>query len=130
MEPSSNFLGAQNQKIDIRAHDDLAFRNACCNNYLETAQWLSTLCPNYILKVENDKIIEWEIKDNEKEIVKLLRNSKYEEAISKIKEIQAKDNQYKLEKKNKEAAVIIELVKNDKYDEAITKLESINELIN
>jgi hypothetical protein len=50
--------------VDIHLYNEEAFRWSCKNGHLEVAQWLSTLYPNYYLETDNNKIINWKIKDN------------------------------------------------------------------
>lgn len=44
------------EEINIRMENNYAFRWACMKNKLDVAQWLTTLCPEYKLIIENNKI--------------------------------------------------------------------------
>jgi hypothetical protein len=51
-------------KPNIHANDDEAFRTACSGGYLNIAQWLSSIYDNYYIEIEDNKIKSWKIINN------------------------------------------------------------------
>ena len=70
--------------IDIHARNDEAFRHACEYGRINIAQWLSTLCEDYLIVMDNDKIVKWLIKDENYIALDLIENNKYDKAIIKL----------------------------------------------
>ena len=68
----------------MRAQNDQAFIYACKWSHSKTAQWLSTLCDDYLVVMDNGKIIKWLIKNENYIILELIENNKYNEAILKL----------------------------------------------
>jgi hypothetical protein len=67
-------LLAKKSDINIRALNDEAFKWCCKeqlietpetidqpSNRLETAKWLASICPEYVLEIVNDKIINFDV---------------------------------------------------------------------
>ena len=48
------------------------------------ARWLSTLCNDYLIIIDSNKITKWLVKDENYIILKLIENNKYDEAILKL----------------------------------------------
>jgi hypothetical protein len=66
--------------INIHAENDFAFRRSCESNNMEIAKWLCNLCDEYYIKIENNKIVKYRIKnmydkflDENKGIEKIIR---------------------------------------------------------
>ena len=68
------FLG----NIYIHANNDEAFRSSCKNKHIEVAIWLASICDEYFVVVDNNRIMEWKILDiielyiKNKEFIKII----------------------------------------------------------
>ncbi len=51
------------ENINIHAGNDAGFEIACSNGHSELALFLASLCSYYYVKVENEQIVEWKVKD-------------------------------------------------------------------
>ena len=80
----AKWLWQLGQNINMCAQNDEAFKFACQWGNLKIAQWLSTSCNDYLMIIENGKIIKWLIKDENYIILELIENNKYDQAIQKL----------------------------------------------
>ena len=80
----AKWLWQLDQDIDIHTENDSAFRSACNKGRIDVAQWLSTLCHNYHVEIDDNKIIKWLVTDENYIILELIENNKYNEAILKL----------------------------------------------
>jgi hypothetical protein len=71
-----------NGTIDITADNDSAFYASCLYKHINVAKWLSSLCSNYILIIEDDKIKKWYIRDPYSEALEKIKNGNYNEATA------------------------------------------------
>lgn len=56
------FLLLMHPNVNIRIYNDYAFRQSCQYNHTKVAKLLATLVEkNYMLTIENDKILEWKV---------------------------------------------------------------------
>jgi hypothetical protein len=46
-----------NEKIDVRVHDDSIFVESCENNQKDVAEWLCSICNDYEISYEGDKMV-------------------------------------------------------------------------
>jgi RNAse (barnase) inhibitor barstar len=83
-----------NSSIDIHAQDEYAFRMGCYNGYIEVAKWLATLCEDYKIEVENNKIKSYKVVSIYNEIFETSGMNDLKKFFAKIKE------------KNKEMCII------------------------
>jgi hypothetical protein len=67
--------------VNIHAGDDIAFRYSCSNGHTKIAQWLQTLCEDYHLIVNGNKIVEYKIKNP---IEDLIESEEYDKIIDKL----------------------------------------------
>lgn len=49
--------------VNIRANDDEAFIECCKNNDIRIASWLVSLCPDYKITTNHNKIVDWSIRE-------------------------------------------------------------------
>ena len=75
-------------KPNIHADNDFAFRTACDNGNINIANWLTTICDDYYIEIEDGKIKSWKIKNS---LQDLYENKEYNKIIEKLK-IQKKDD--------------------------------------
>lgn len=74
------------------------------------AQWLSTLCNNYALVIDNDKITHWRIKNRNDVVLEFIESNKYHEAISELNiESKSTENKHECMVCHDEPSEIIEL---------------------
>ncbi len=57
----AKWLWGLNQNINIHIGDEYAFRLSCSRGRLKVAIWLCTLCNDYYLEHDDNKIINWKI---------------------------------------------------------------------
>ena len=67
--------------VNIHAGDDIAFRYSCSNGHTKIAQWLQTLCEDYHLIINENKIVEYKIKNA---IEDLIESKEYDKIIDKL----------------------------------------------
>ena len=49
--------------VYIHTKNDLAFRLSCRFGHISVAEWLASICDEYLVVIQNNKIIEWKILD-------------------------------------------------------------------
>jgi hypothetical protein len=67
--------------VNIHTEDDHAFRECCINRHLEIAQWLMSLCKQYKVVIENNRIMSYSVID---EINELMKDREYEDVCEKL----------------------------------------------
>ena len=73
-------LKENGEMINIHANNEYAFRWSCSTRRIEIAKWLCSLCDEYYIEIENNKIVKHGIKnmydkflDENKGIGKIMR---------------------------------------------------------
>jgi hypothetical protein len=67
--------------INIHANRDHAFQYSCLRGHIKVAQWLQTLCEDYHLIINGNKIVEYKIKNA---IEDLIESEEYDKVIDKL----------------------------------------------
>jgi hypothetical protein len=57
------FSKENGEMINIHAENEYAFRESCESNDMEVAKWLCSLCDEYYIEIENNKIVKYGIKN-------------------------------------------------------------------
>jgi hypothetical protein len=78
----AQWLYGLEDKPNIHASDDFAFKFACANRKINIASWLSTICDNYYIEIEDNKIKNWKVKNS---LQILYDNKEYDKIIDKLK---------------------------------------------
>ncbi len=68
------------ENINIHANNNNIFKYCCLNGKFETIKWLCEICPDYHIEINNGKIINYWI-DNDNE--ELIKNKQYDALTSK-----------------------------------------------
>jgi hypothetical protein len=84
----AQWLYGLDYKPNIHAKDDYAFRWSCEKGHINIASWLSTICDDYHIEIENNKIKSWK---NKISLQDLYDNKEYDKIIDKLK-IEKKDD--------------------------------------
>jgi hypothetical protein len=81
----AKWLYSLDDKPLIDAENHFAFKNACIFAPLRgihVAKWLASICSDYYIKIENNKLIEWNIEDT---LYELFEKKKYYKIIERLK---------------------------------------------
>lgn len=73
--------------IKINEFDDFAFRYSCKNNHLHVAKFLSELDDNYIITLDDNRIIDYKIMNKKEKLKDIIKNNKLDELYDEINEI-------------------------------------------